>query len=145
MTNENLFVCAGRLTTDPELIVKDNFKCVNITLAQDRYVKKGQPKKTNWIPVKAFNKNAELIAQYYHKGDRLAFSGEFQTESYTDKEGKKRTDMCFIVDKISFAMSDIKRNNGEPQATASQNESANAYTGEYTDLGDEVDDDELPF
>ena len=70
---------------------------------------KGQPT-ADFIRCKAFGKTAEIIAQYFNKGDQIIIEGRIQTGSY-DKDGQKHytTDVC--VDKFNFCVGSKKENN----------------------------------
>lgn len=88
----NLVMLLGRLTKDPDIRFTqgDQGKMIaSFTLAVDRkYKKEGQPT-ADFLSVKAFGKTAEIVEHYCHKGKQIAVTGEIQTGSYTNKEGKK--------------------------------------------------------
>ncbi len=70
----NNVVIMGRLTRDPELryAPEKGTPIATFTLAIDR---KFQKDKTDFIPVVAFNKTAENIANHINKGCRCAVVG----------------------------------------------------------------------
>jgi single-strand DNA-binding protein len=49
----------------------------------------GDNKKTYYLPVVVWGKNAENLANYLVKGTQVAVSGKITTRSYDNKEGKK--------------------------------------------------------
>lgn len=80
----------GRLTRDPELrYTANNFPVCTFSVAIDRRGK--EEKKTNYIPVKVLGKTAENCGKYLAKGRLVGVSGQIETDSYTDKEGNKRS------------------------------------------------------
>ena len=46
--------------------------------------------KTEWHSIVAFNKLAEIIQQYVHKGSRIYVEGKLQTRKWQDKDGNDR-------------------------------------------------------
>ncbi len=46
--------------------------------------------KTEWHNIVAWERLAEIIGQYVHKGDKLYIEGRIQNRSYDDKDGNKR-------------------------------------------------------
>ena len=72
----------GRLTKEPELKSTTNGnKVISFCLAVDRRTK---DKATDWIDCVAWNKTAEIIAQYCHKGKMLSVTGSLQTRTWED-------------------------------------------------------------
>ena len=70
----------GRITKDPELKQTQNGnKVVSFCLAVTR---RDKNKTTDWIDCVAWNKTAEILAQYCHKGKLISVSGSLQTRSY---------------------------------------------------------------
>lgn len=70
----------GRITKEPELKQTQNGnKVVSFCLAVTR---RDKNKTTDWIDCVAWNKTAEILAQYCHKGKLISVSGSLQTRSY---------------------------------------------------------------
>lgn len=111
---------------------------------QRRFANAQGVREADFFPVVAWDKTADLAAQYLHKGDRCAVVGHLQTRSYTDKEGAKRYVTEIVAEEIDFL--NAKREAGDnpsgPTATS-------PYTGEAGATAQQgftqVDDDELPF
>ena len=86
----NLVVLYGRLTRDPELRYSQNGTANTFaTIAVDRGLSKekrqeaeanGQPT-ADFVSIKAFGKTAELLSNYFHKGNRIAIEGRISTGS----------------------------------------------------------------
>ena len=92
----NIVMLIGRLTSDPELRQNENYTHCKFTLAVNR-VKEG----TDFINCIAWNKQAELIGKYLHKGNQVAIEGRIQTGSYEGKNGKVYT-TDIVVEKLNF-------------------------------------------
>ena len=89
----NTITLVGRTTADVELKTTTSGKSVaSFTLANNGY-----NDATNFINVVAWNKTAELLAQYAPKGKQLAITGRLTTRSYEDKQGNKRTATEVVV------------------------------------------------
>lgn len=46
--------------------------------------------KTLWVNIVAWNKTAEILDRYAHKGSKIAVQGRLSIRDYTNKEGEKR-------------------------------------------------------
>lgn len=86
----------GRLTKEPEYRENEKLKQVKFTLAVNR-TKEG----ADYISCIAWNKTAELISKYLHKGNQTAIEGRIQTGSY-EKDGKKIYTTDVVIDNITF-------------------------------------------
>ena len=86
----------GRLTKEPEYRENEKLKQVKFTLAVNR-MKEG----ADYISCIAWNKTAELISKYLHKGNQTAIEGRIQTGSY-EKDGKKIYTTDVVIDNITF-------------------------------------------
>jgi single-strand DNA-binding protein len=105
---------------------------------QRRFTNAQGVREADFFPVVAWDKTADLAAQYLHKGDRCAVVGHLQTRSYTDKEGAKRYVTEIVAEEIDFlnAKRETQDNpSGPPVPPLAQG------AGGFT----QVDDSELPF
>ena len=98
----NVTIKAGRITADLELkrVGNNDTPVISFSIAEN-YKIKGE-KKTNFFRVKALGKTAELIAQYFSKGDLFSFKGYTREERFVDKEGNKRSIIVDYVENIDF-------------------------------------------
>src|SRR5690625_1719865 len=136
----NITVLVGRLTRDSELRYTQNGTAVdNFNLAVDRPFSK--EKETDFINCVAWRKQAENLANYMKKGSRIGVDGRIQTRNYEDKDGKRIYVTEVVADNIQFLDS---RNNSEKPDSPSQFSQAN-FTKVESDLGQPVDDSDLPF
>ena len=95
MNNINLF---GRLTAEPEIKTTKENKYVKFCLAVDR---KTKDKATDFIDCIAWNKLAEIISKYCHKGNQLSVTGALQTNAF-EKNGEKRKSYEVFVSSIDL-------------------------------------------
>ena len=138
----NKVVLVGRLTKDPELRYaagSDTAVC-KFTLAVNR-MKKDE---ADFINCVAFNKPAELIAQYLGKGKQIAISGSIRTGSYTAQDGSKRYATDVVVETFDFIDSNGgNRNNIQSDFEAPSNNDFGS--GAIDDDITPVDDGDMPF
>lgn len=88
----NKVVLMGRLTKDAELrTTTSGTPIASFTLAVDRAGKnKDGERETDFIYVSAFGKTAEVVNQYFSKGERMLIEGELRSRQY-EKDGERRT------------------------------------------------------
>lgn len=118
----NRVVLVGRLTKDPVLRkTGSGTSVVSFTVACDRRIKtEGQPS-ADFINTVAWNKVADLVGQYLHKGSLVGVEGRIQTRSYDDQSGKRVYVTEVVADSVQFL---------ETRAQAASNQSA-GYTPDY--------------
>ena len=98
----NKFEGIGRVTKDMELKTSANgVSRVSFILAVDGWKKQDGSNVTDFIPMLAFGKTAEILAQYVHKGDRIGVVGKLRTGSY-DKDGVRFYTTDVIIDEFDF-------------------------------------------
>ena len=95
----NQFNGIGRLTRDADVRYSSDGKAVaRFTLAIDREYDR---EKADFPSCVAFDKKAELIEKYTHKGSRIRITGRIQTGSY-EKDGKKVFTTDIVVNELEF-------------------------------------------
>ena len=94
MLNQCNFI--GRCARDPELKFTPAGKAVcNMSIAcSEKY--KGE-EHTEWVNLVFWDKLAEIVGQYIHKGSLIFVSGKMQTRSWEDKEGNKKYTTEIVV------------------------------------------------
>lgn len=94
----------GRLTVEPELrYVGEDTAVSSFTIAVDKFVK-GE-KQADFIRCKVWGKQAESLAEFMGKGDRIGLVGSIETGSYDDSEGNKRYTTEVRADRVEFLTS----------------------------------------
>lgn len=92
----------GRLGSDPEIKYTGEGRPVaNLSLATDESYKNAQGekvKKVEWHRLVAWDKTAEIMQQYLHKGDLIYVEGKLQSRSYeSEKDGQTHTVFEIVV------------------------------------------------
>lgn len=96
----NKVVMMGRLVADPKIsVTRNELTVAKFTIALDRG---GKDKGADFAPCTAFGKTAELIGNYFKKGQRILIDGRFNSNTYETSEGGKRTAYGIIVDHMEF-------------------------------------------
>lgn len=142
----NCIVLMGRLVADPELRTTTTGKSVcSFRIAVDRgYVKAGEERKADFIPVVAWEGTANFVSRYFSKGSMIAVQGQLQSRQYEDNSGAKRTAYEVIAREVSFCGS--KAETGTNIAFAAPAQAAPAYqTAVPGDFEEITDDEDLPF
>ena len=98
----NKMTCLARLASDVELkTIPSGKKVAEFSVAMDNGF--GDGKKVTFISCSAWEKTAELINQYYNKGDPIFFDARLNMDTWDDKDsGKKRTKHTLVVDRLTF-------------------------------------------
>ena len=100
----NITAFTGFLGRDFDIIDAGNTTIAKNVLAvrRDFKDKKTGEYETDWIPLTAFGKTAEIMNQHLSKGSKVEIVGKLQTNNYTDKDGNKRTSYDVIVNSFGF-------------------------------------------
>ena len=123
----------GRFTRDNEFKELENTSVFRNNIAVQRNFKnKDGERESDFINVVAFGKTAELLNQYFGKGQQVAVQGRIQTGSYDKEDGTRVYTTDIVVDRFDFVGS--KSDN----ATVSK---ATSSPFEAVDFAD----DSLPF
>lgn len=138
----------GRLTRDPELrYTTSGMAVVRFTLAVDRHMSKEKKQEAeaknqqtaDFISCVAWNKTAELIANFMQKGRRIGVEGRIQTGSY-EKDGQRIFTTDVVVNQMDFLDSLNDR-------AGTQSNTNNKFESQQNDIDGffPIDDVEIPF
>ena len=128
----------GRFTRDNELKELGSTSVFRNNIAVQRNFKnKDGERESDFINVVAFGKTAELLNQYFGKGQQVAIEGRIQTGSYDKEDGTRVYTTDVIVNQFDFVGS--KNDNTEqPAATISKTASSLFKSVDFND-------EDLPF
>ena len=120
----NKVILTGRLTKDIEVKTTSNDKeYCSFTIAVDRKFKDADGnRQTDFISCTAWNKTAEFLGKYFHKGSRIGICGSIQTRSY-EKDGQKVFVTEVLVEEAEFLDSKTD-SQPQPQPNAQVQEQA---------------------
>ena len=82
----------GRLGSDPMVRETKNGKVARFSIAtNEQYSENGQVKNnTQWHNIVAWNRLAEKVERYFHKGDEILVEGKLTSHSYEDQNKVKK-------------------------------------------------------
>lgn len=135
----NLTILTGRITKDLEIKQAGQTQVLNFSLAVDNPFKKDD---VSFFDIVAFGKTAELLNNYCNKGSKIAVEGNLKQDRFTDKEGKNRSVVRVIVNRVEFLDTKGQSNNQDkPQGQSKQ--SSNPFNNANGPI--DIQDDDLPF
>ena len=105
----NQTVITGNLGADPEVFYSSEGNAVasfNIAFHSSK-------KKTNWIRVVCFGRQAEVAEKYLHKGARIGIIGTLDQQRWETDEGIQRTSFQIIANTLEFIKTDGRGFSGE--------------------------------
>lgn len=119
----------GRLTRDAELRYASNTEMaiLRFNVAVDRRLSKEKRQEAennnqptaDFINCIAFGKTAEIIGQYFGKGNKIAITGHIQTGSY-EKDGQRIYTTDVVVDSFDFVESNSSSKTNTNQENTAQ-------------------------
>ena len=129
----NNVVLKGRLTRDVDLRYTQGSepKAYCMFYVAVNRMKQGE---CDFINCKAWGKTAELIGQYFKKGQEILLQGRIEV-STQDTDGIKKTFTNVVADRVEFCGSKADNAGG-----SNDNQSATGFTPTNFD-----EDDDLPF
>lgn len=103
----NNVVLIGNIGKDPEINTSTGVKIATLTLATTR---RDKNKTTDWHTIILFDKAADIVEQYAHKGDKIAVEGSVQY-SKVEKDGKTQYFTKIVGNRIELL---TKREGNKP-------------------------------
>ena len=102
----NVVALIGNLATDIDLKdVEPDKKVASFLLAVDRPAKDAG---ADFVNVSTWNRQAEVCDEYLSKGSRVAVEGRLRSRSWEDAEGKRRSAVEVVANRIDFLDSRVR-------------------------------------
>ena len=145
----NSFNGCGRLTKDPELRkTASGISCslINIAIERDRKVKGGQ--EVDYINVQLWRGQADYIAAYAHKGDKISVSGRLESPpSYKGRDGHTIYPQLQVNAASVEIVSQAAKNRKKDESSSYPPEPDDPMQGFDTgpDQSFDISNDDLPF
>ena len=134
-------IIGGRVTADVELKQTQSGKaCVNFSVAVSR--RTGQENATDFFDIVAFEKNAETVAKFFHKGSSILVEGTPTQREFTTRDGQKRKIIETVASRVCFVDS---REEQKPITNDPSQYTPTQYAAPAPAFKDISEDDELPF
>lgn len=141
----------GRLVRENELKYTKSGKAVatNTIALDDGW---GDNKRSYFIPLVVWEKQAESLANYTGKGSKIAVNGKLTSRSYETHNGQKRTVIEVVANQYGgIEFLDTKNSSGgvtnsqtTNNANVQQNRS-NVQSDPFSNSSIDIDDSSLPF
>ena len=92
MEIRNFVMLVGNMGADPKVNKTRGGKVARFSIAtNEQYSENGQVKNnTQWHNIVAWNRLAEKVERYFHKGDEILVEGKLTSHSYEDQNKIKR-------------------------------------------------------
>lgn len=136
----NKVMLIGNVGNEPEIRTTASGKRVaKLSLATSWGT--GDKEKTNWHRITAWERIAEIIEQYVHKGDRVYVEGSIEYSTTEDENGKPRYWTDIVVREL-LMLSSPSGNGEEDEPPPRRKARAPARSAAPTPFDD---DDDLPF
>lgn len=135
MAGLNKVMIIGNLGADPEMkYMSDGTALTSFRVAVSRNFTGADGERreeTEWVPVVAWKKLAELCSQYLQKGRKVYVEGRLRTRSWETPEGQKRYMTEVVASDVIFLDSANQAGLGEDRGAAPsyEREPAPAYSG----------------
>ena len=142
----NKIILTGRISTDLTLQKTTGGQSyLAFNVANDRSKAKDQEKaSTDFIRIKAWNKNAEFISQYCSKGDLIYVEGRLQVNNWKDKNGNNQTSSEVSLEAWERLRS-AKKQESSPVDTPSATIATSMINDAYDEPLLDISSDDLPF
>lgn len=152
----NKVILIGNLGNDPEVRYTPNGSAVaNITLATSSSWRDKQTgelqERTEWHRIAFFNRLAEIVGEYLHKGSKVYVEGSLRTRKWQDKNtGADRytteiiANEMQILDNRSGGGNHQNQNTSQSSASSSTPSTGNTATATSSTASTEFNDD-IPF
>ena len=137
----NKVILIGNVGVEPEVRYYDSGQAVatmRLATTERGYTMQNGtqvPDRTEWHNVVVWNRLAQVVEKYVHKGDKLYIEGKLRIRSYDDQNGVKRYVVEIYADNMEML---TPRGAAQPQATPSQPVQPQPVAGDDADGG-------LPF
>jgi len=143
----NRVILVGRLTKDPMLRkTQTGTSVTSFTVACGRRVAAGQEPQTDFINCVAWNRTADIVSQYTHKGSLVGVEGRIQSRSYDDAQGKRVYVTEVVCDSVQFLESrSASENRGSVMETRGYESDVPSYDDFASTPSLDISSDDLPF
>jgi len=133
----NKVLLTGRLTRDPEMRSLASGKNVTtFTVASNEFVGGGK-ERSEYHPVVAWDRLAEIAGRYLGKGQQVAVEGRLQTRSWDDERGMRHW-------KTEVVASHVEMLSGRKKKDYEAQQAADSLAAQAAAIGDEPAGDPIP-
>jgi len=106
MPNYNKVVLMGNLTRDPELRYTPSGQAVadiRVAINRRRRGPDGERRdSTTFVDVTAWGRQAEVINEYFSKGNAIFVDGRLSLDEWTSQDGQRRSKLRVVLENFEF-------------------------------------------
>jgi single-strand DNA-binding protein len=141
----NKVIMSGNICNDLELKVNGELKTLGVRLAVRRSFKVNGQYQSDFISMTAFDKTAELLSKYSHKGDSIMVVGRLQNCNYQKQDGSTVYQDKVIIESVEFLgkreETSVEEENPQPSKKVENKAKGKAFDKGFED----ITEDDLPF
>lgn len=144
MTDFNRVILIGRLTRDPE----KSYTTTGTAVAKFGFATSngfGENKKTVFVDITTWGKQAEFVTTYFTKGKEILIEGRLDFDTWESKEGEKRSKLYVTAEKVSFAGGKADGAGGSSGYDSGSHEPAGKSSGKSQVAAEQLNEDDIPF
>lgn len=139
----------GRITKDIELrSTQSGMSAVSMFIAiNNGKNQNGDERPADFPKVYVYDKQAENLAQYCHKGSLVAITGRIKTRTWDREDGMKGYETYILANRIQFLDTKQSEGNNIPEPDYVPSKEQKTENDPFADFGQsiEITDDDLPF
>jgi len=154
----NKVILIGNLGSDPEVRYTPNGNAVaNTSVATSESWRNKQSgdleERTEWHRVVFFNKLAEIVGEYLHKGSKIYIEGSLRTRKWQDKSGIDKytteiiaTEMHMLDSKTtSYNATQTNNSHNHKQYNEQTSHTSNKANKANQPIANDFEEDDIPF
>ena len=146
MASLNKVFLMGNLTRDPELrYTPAGLAVASFGIAINRAwtAKTGEQKEdVCYVEINIFGRRAEVVGEYFSKGNPIFIEGRLQFNQWEAKDGQKRSTLRVVADNFQFIGVSAKRPGGETGSSSKEGKSTDMIP---EDINLDINNEEIPF
>ena len=135
----------GRITKDIELRKTENgISAVSFFIAINNGTNEnGEERPADFPKIYVYQKPAENVSKYCHKGSLVGISERLKTRSWNKEDGTKGYETYVVANRVQFLDSKKSENGSIPEPDYIPNKNESAEEDPFADFGENVDDNFL--
>ena len=139
----------GRITKDIELrATTSGLPAVSMFIAiNNGKDKDGNERPADFPKVYVYDKQAENVNEYCHKGSLVGITGRIKTRTWDKEDGTKRYETYILASRVQFLDTKASEGAGIPEPDYVPSKEEKEENDPFADFGEsvEISDDDLPF
>lgn len=139
----------GRITKDIELrATTSGLPAVSMFIAiNNGKDKDGNERPADFPKIYVYDKQAENVNEYCHKGSLVGITGRIKTRTWDKEDGTKGYETYILASRVQFLDTKVSKGAGIPEPDYVPSKEEKEENDPFADFGEsvEISDDDLPF